>query len=89
MLAVAAAQRTDVALVASDLYQLTDAVVERLGQTRVALVVLAADPDEKRWRRLRRAIVLPLAAPPEVILAALRGQPPEAPRPTQAARLGG
>ena len=84
VLTVAAAERADVALVASDLYQLTDAVLERLGQTRAALVVLAADPDERRWRRLRRAIVLPLAAPPEVILAALRGQPPETPRPTQA-----
>jgi hypothetical protein len=83
VLALAAARCADVAVVASDLYQLTDAVVERLGQTRVDLVVLAADPDETRWRRLRRAIVLPLSAPPEVVLAALSGQPPRAPRPTQ------
>jgi hypothetical protein len=87
LLAIAAAGRADVAAMASDLYQLSDAVVDRLGQTRIPLVVLAADPEEARWRRLRRAIVLPLAAPPELILSALRGQRPDIPvatRPTGA-----
>ncbi len=83
LLAVAAGGRVDVAAIASDLYQLSDAVVERLGQTRIPLVVLAADPEEARWRRLKRAIALPLGAPPEEILAALRGQRPEGTRETK------
>jgi MinD-like ATPase involved in chromosome partitioning or flagellar assembly len=83
LLAVAAVGRADVAAIASDLYQLSDAVVERLGQTRIPLVLLASDPEEARWRRLKRAIALPLGAPPEEILAALRGQRPEGTRQTK------
>jgi MinD-like ATPase involved in chromosome partitioning or flagellar assembly len=89
LLALAAAGRADVAAIASDLYQLNDAVVERLGQTRIQLVVLASDPEEVRWRRLKRAIVLPLGAPPEEILAALRGQRPEGTRQTKSAGAPG
>ena len=62
--------RVDAVLVAYDLHRLSRALPELEAMT-IPRVLLVPDPDEDRWQVLR-GIVLPSAAPPEVILDALR-----------------
>jgi MinD-like ATPase involved in chromosome partitioning or flagellar assembly len=72
----------DLALVADDLHRLSDDALAALAHTRVPLVVLAARPNDPRWQT-GHATVLPLDAPPDVVLGALLAAwHGERPRPT-------
>lgn len=69
--------RVDVALVAFDLHRLSGSKVSDLARTGLPLVLLAAPPDDPRWRSLPWVIVPPAASAPDVIRAlalAVRGQ---------------
>jgi Flp pilus assembly CpaE family ATPase len=90
LLQVVEARQADAAVVAWSLHRLSDAVLERLDQVGLPVVLLVPDPEDERWRA-RRGPVLPLDADAatirEVVLAARRGEHPFAkllsrPRPT-------
>lgn len=77
VLASVRGNRLDAALVAADLHRLSGERLTELERTGVALVVLAPDPTEERWRSFR-GVILPLDADAESVrrglLAAVRGE---------------
>jgi Flp pilus assembly CpaE family ATPase len=70
-------ERIDAVVVSEGLHRLTGSVLADLARSRMAMVLLAAHPDEPRWRGLA-GLILSLADDPtalhRAILAAVRGE---------------
>src|SRR5579883_757381 len=71
--------QVDAALVAADLHRLSEGALAELTRTQTPVVLLAARPNDERWRGFPGP-VLPLEAEPattrQALLAALRGERP-------------